>query len=105
MATISDTALAVPKPDANEILLFADCLSATPTADRKVAAEALQKWIDGTLTQDDATQYRASLQFPQRDSIATLNNSTECALCLAACCGFFGCNPACVAGCVAGICK
>ena len=97
----------IPKPSAQEILLFVDTVANMPPLNSNTASEALQKWMNGTLTQDDADRYKAILQFPQNDAktVQFAGSTAECAACIAACCGFFGCNPFCVSGCVAGVCK
>lgn len=98
----------IAKPTSEQVLNFAEALAKTPSADKKVAAEALQKWMDGKLSEQEAVKFKDALKFPQKESSKTIKpmGSTEqCAACMAACCAWWGCNPACIAGCVAGICK
>lgn len=98
----------ITEPTAAQVLNFTDALAKTPTADRKVAAEALQKWMDGKLTNQEAAKYKDALKLPQKKAsagIKPMGSTEQCAACIAGCCAWWGCNPACIAGCVAGICK
>ena len=100
----------IAPPSAQQVLNFTDTLAATPATDKKVATEALDKWIKGTLTKHQAEEYKNKLNLSKDDEStykgSSFAGSTEqCAACLAACCAWWGCNPACIAGCVAGICK
>ena len=92
-------------PTAEQILLYADAVAKAPATKRKIAAEALQKWIDGNLKSSEAEKYRTELNLEiQRDSIPS-KGDLECAACVAACCYWWGCDGACIAVCNVTVCR
>ncbi|MBI5331210.1 MAG: hypothetical protein HZB71_11430 [Betaproteobacteria bacterium] len=96
----------IQKPTAEQVLLYSDALAKTPSADRKVATEALQKWIDGKLTNQEAAKYKDVLKLtPKKASIKPMGSTEACLACIAGCCVWWGCNPACEAACALGACK
>lgn len=106
----------IAKPTAEQVLFYSDALKRTSSADKKMAAEALQKWMNGSLTMKEAVQYKNQLKLDvsQRPTVAgkpksgmkiMSSDSAACLACIAGCCHWFGCNPACEAACALGACK
>lgn len=95
----------IQKPTAEQILLYADALAKAPSTDKKVATEALQKWIDGKLTNQEAEKYKSVLKLGVDREPIQVKNAELCAACKAACCFWWGCNGACFALCEITACK
>lgn len=104
----------IEKPSASDVMSFSNAVANSSSTDVKLAQEALQKWMDGELTVEESEKYKSELML----SSTTVENSSnllemqimggsteQCMLCMAGCCFWWGCNPACIAGCVAGVCK
>jgi len=95
----------VKSPTAEQVLTFANVVTNSPETDQAIAAEALQKWMNGKLTNQEAEKYKALLKLPQYGRNQAMGSVEQCAACMAGCCAWWGCNPFCIAGCVEGICK
>lgn len=96
----------VAKPTADAVISYSEAVTKSSSSDRKLAAEALQKWMDGTLTKEEASKYKDALKLPQKDGErATRASGEQCLACIAGCCFWWGCNPACQAACALGACK
>ncbi|MFC2974553.1 hypothetical protein ACFOJE_20365 [Azotobacter bryophylli] len=96
----------IKRPTAEQILLYSDALAKAPSADRKAATDALQKWMDGSLTNQEAAKYKDMLKLtPENTSIKPMGSTEACLACIASCCFWWGCNVACEAACAVGACK
>ncbi len=80
------------KPTAQQVFRFVEIIKQHPESNHDDAIRALQDWMDGKLQVSAPT-------------VSAKGDAGACAACIGGCCGFFACNPFCIAGCVAGICK
>lgn len=77
----------LPKPTGEQVLAYSKIIEAFPATNRTDAADVLDKWMAGELV-------------TARPTYSDQKGTGEYAACVAACCGFLGCNPVCVAACL-----
>jgi len=94
----------LPKPDGKTLYKFIKTALLIET-DQEEVIDVLDKWIAGTLVvpyaKEDLEQRKTTLMA----NTQPMDNTIPCAACLAACCGFFGCDPICTAACQVTVCK
>lgn len=78
---------ALQKPTGEQVLFYSTIINAHPATDREKAVRTLDEWMAG------------KLQAPKMSKAVDDKGAGERAACIAACCGFLGCNPICVAAC------